>query len=207
MPIKRFLDLVLSAIILMVLSPLILAIALAVWADSGLPIFYRQKRVGRRFCSFTILKFRTMRVNSSGLLVTVRGDKRVSKVGAVLRATKLDEVPQFWNVLRGDMSLVGPRPEVEDFVMLYEERFRSVLSIRPGITDLASIYFRNEEEVLARSEDPLGTYRERILPMKLTFAERYVQDHSIFGDLAIIARTAIVTLCPSRSSSFDSRPT
>lgn len=203
MLLKRCIDVVLSSVILIVLSPLILAVALAVWLDSGSPILYRQERIGFKFRRFTILKFRTMRPHSGGLLVTVHGDNRVSRVGAALRASKLDELPQFWNVLRGDMSVVGPRPEVQEFVMLYEQQFRNVLSMRPGITDLASIHFRNEEKVLAKSDDPLRTYCERVLPMKLNFAERYLKSHSVFGDLAIILRTAVVTVWPNRSTSLD----
>ena len=136
-------------------------------------------------------------------MVTVAGDNRISKVGRFLRLTKADELPQFWNVLRGEMSVVGPRPEVPVYVEFYKERYRSILAVRPGITDLASIYFRNEEAILAQSRDPLCEYRERVLPVKLDLADKYIQERSIFGDFAIIARTAMVTLWAGASSKRD----
>jgi lipopolysaccharide/colanic/teichoic acid biosynthesis glycosyltransferase len=138
-----------------------------------------------------------MWAQSSGPLVTVGGDRRISKVGRFLRFTKIDELPQFWNVLRGDMSVVGPRPEISVYVEFYKERYRNILAVRPGITDLASILFRDEEEVLAQSRDPLREYLERVLPIKLDLADKYIQDRSTFGDFAIIVRTAIAVLMAS----------
>lgn len=187
---KRALDIVLSFLVLVALSPLLLLIALAVVIDSGLPVFYRQERVGREFGRFFIWKFRSMRASGAGPRITVAGDARVTRVGRFLRATKLDELPQFWNVLRGDMSLVGPRPEVEEYVKLFEEQFRRILVVRPGITDLASITFRNEEAVLAASADPQGCYRREILPAKLALAEEYVAKRTLAMDLRILAQTA-----------------
>jgi lipopolysaccharide/colanic/teichoic acid biosynthesis glycosyltransferase len=140
-----------------------------------------------------------MRVQSGGPSLTVGGDSRISNVGRILRFTKIDEFPQFWNVLRGEMSVVGPRPEVPEYVELYKERYRSILAVRPGITDLASIYFRDEEAILARSRDPLSEYRERILPAKLDLADKYIRERSVVGDFAIIVRTAIATLFPDAS--------
>jgi lipopolysaccharide/colanic/teichoic acid biosynthesis glycosyltransferase len=191
---KRGTDIAFSSVILVLLSPVLATIALAVWLDSGSPVWFRQERVGLRFRLFHILKFRTMRASSGGPPVTVGGDARITRVGQYLRLTKLDEVPQFWNVLRGDMSLVGPRPEVPEYVELFNERYRRVLTVRPGITDLASIHFRNEEEILSRSADPLREYAEHLLPAKLDLAEQYVLRHSLMGDLMIILRTAAVTL-------------
>ena len=196
MLLKRIVDITLSILVLLLLSPVLIVAALAVWLESGRPILFRQERVGLRFSRFHILKFRTMRVQSDGPLVTVGGDKRISKVGRFLRLTKVDELPQFWNVLRGEMSVVGPRPEVPVYVEFYKERYRSILAVRPGITDLASIYFRNEEAILAQSRDPLCEYRECILPVKLDLADKYIQERSVRGDFAIIARTAIATVCP-----------
>ena len=196
MLLKRIVDIALSALALLWLSPLLIVVALAVWLESGRPILFRQERVGLRFSRFHILKFRTMRVQSDGPLVTVAGDKRISKIGRFLRLTKMDELPQFWNVLRGDMSVVGPRPELPVYVEFYKERYRSILAVRPGITDIASIYFRNEEAILAQSRDPLCEYRECILPAKLDLADKYIQERSVRGDFAIIARTAIATVCP-----------
>jgi lipopolysaccharide/colanic/teichoic acid biosynthesis glycosyltransferase len=189
MPAKRCLDVAFSSLVLLLLSPILLAVALAVWLGDGSPIFFRQERVGLRFRPFQILKFRTMRV-AGGPSITVGGDERITRAGRLLRLTKLDELPQFWNVLRGDMSLVGPRPEVPEYVDLFRERYRTVLTVRPGITDLASIHFRNEEDVLARSADPLREYAERVLPAKLDLAEEYVSTHTIAGDIAILCHTA-----------------
>jgi lipopolysaccharide/colanic/teichoic acid biosynthesis glycosyltransferase len=190
MLVKRCVDIALSSLVLLLLSPILIVVALAVWLGSGSPILFRQQRVGLRFRRFHILKFRTMRVGD-GRPVTVAGDDRITRVGRLLRATKLDELPQFWNVLRGDMSLVGPRPEVPEYVELFRERYRTVLTVRPGITDLASIHFRNEEEVLSRSADPLREYAGRVLPAKLDLAEEYASTHTVFGDICILFRTAI----------------
>ena len=195
MLLKRRVDIALSIFIALLVSPVLIGAAFAVWLDTGLPVLFSQERVGLGFRRFQILKFRTMRVHSGEPLVTVAGDNRISKIGRILRLTKVDELPQFWNVLRGDMSVVGPRPEVPVYVEFYKERYRSILAVRPGITDLASIYFRNEEAILAQSRDPLCEYRERVLPAKLDLADKYIQEQSALGDLAIIARTAMVTLC------------
>jgi lipopolysaccharide/colanic/teichoic acid biosynthesis glycosyltransferase len=129
-------------------------------------------------------------------MVTVAGDKRITIVGRFLRHTKVDELPQFWNVLRGEMSVVGPRPELPVYVEFYNERYRSILTVRSGITDLASIYFRNEEAIMAQSRDHLCEYRECTLPAKLNPADKFIQERSVRGDFAIIARTAIATVCP-----------
>jgi len=131
MPLKRFLDIVLSSLALLLSSPILVAVSLAVWLASGRPVLFRQRRVGLRFRRFDILKFRTMRA-AAGLSVTVAGDDRVTRIGRFLRHTKLDELPQFWNVLRGDMSLVGPRPEIPQYVEMFEERYRAILTFRPG---------------------------------------------------------------------------
>jgi lipopolysaccharide/colanic/teichoic acid biosynthesis glycosyltransferase len=191
---KRVMDIVLSLLLLVLLSPVLVLAAAAVWLEYGRPVLFRQRRVGRHFLQFEILKFRTMSADNSGPLVTVAGDKRVTRVGHVLRQTKIDELPQLWNVLRGEMSLVGPRPEVPHFVELFHDRYRAVLEVRPGITDLASIKFRHEEAILARSADPEREYGHRILPAKLDLAEQYVEKRSILGDIAIIAKTLQVTL-------------
>jgi lipopolysaccharide/colanic/teichoic acid biosynthesis glycosyltransferase len=189
MLLKRATDVGLSLLVLLLLSPVLAVIAMAVWLDSGSPILFRQRRVGLGFVPFDIVKFRTMH-SASGPLLTVAGDTRVTRVGRFLRATKLDELPQFWNVFRGDMSIVGPRPEVPRYVELYQERYRRVLTVRPGITDLASIRFRNEEEILSGSSDPLKEYAERILPAKLDLADEYVSTRTGFGDISIMLRTA-----------------
>jgi len=204
---KRLFDILISALVLAVFSPLLLLLSAAIVIDSGFPVFFSQERVGRGFRKFRLRKFRTMRTGPSGSLITVAGDSRITRFGRLLRNAKLDEVPQFWNVLRGDMSVVGPRPEVPENVDLYHERYRKILTVRPGITDLASIQFRNEETILAMSRDPLRDYRERILPMKLDLADKYLQTRSIFGDFAIIVRTVMIIVRGSRAriTGVDSR--
>ena len=189
MLVKRCTDMVLSLTALVLLLPVLATVAFLVWLDSGRPVFFRQDRVGLRFQRFQILKFRTMRL-ASGPSVTVAGDDRITRVGKYLRLTKLDELPQLWNVLGGEMSLVGPRPEVQEYVDLFRDRYRTVLTVRPGLTDLASIHFRNEEELLSRSGDPLREYAERVLPAKLDLAQQYVNTHTMAGDISILFRTA-----------------
>jgi lipopolysaccharide/colanic/teichoic acid biosynthesis glycosyltransferase len=191
---KRLFDIFASAAALLVLSPLLLVLSAAIVLDSGFPIFFAQERVGLDFRLFRLWKLRSMYSSLSGPSVTVGGDARITRIGSLIRDAKLDEIPQFWNVLRGDMSLVGPRPEVLEYVEAYKERYRRVLTVRPGITDLASIYFRNEEVLLARSSDPLPYYRDHILPLKLDLADKYIQSRSICGDMAILARTSIAIL-------------
>ena len=187
---KRLLALVLAALALAALSPLLLVIAIVVRLDSAGPVLFRQTRVGRAERPFQILKFRTMRPSSEGRLITVDGDSRITRVGAILRKTKLDELPQLINVLTGTMSLVGPRPEVPRYVALYPAHARRlVLSVRPGITDNAAVEFRNESELLSRSADPERAYIEEILPRKLALYESYVRNRSFLGDLRIIVRT------------------
>ena len=188
---KRVVDVALSSVALIVLAPIMLVIAIAVLVDSGLPILFRQDRVGFQFRIFRIVKFRTMYVQNGGSLVTISGDKRVTRVGRLLRTAKLDEIPQFWNVLCGDMSLVGPRPEVPQYVALFRDRYTEILSVRPGITDLASIEFRNEEAILQDCNDPLRAYEEQILPAKLDLAEKYIRTRSVLGDLLILFHTAM----------------
>jgi lipopolysaccharide/colanic/teichoic acid biosynthesis glycosyltransferase len=193
MLLKRCAEFMLSLAALLLLAPVGAAIAVAIRLDSGGPVFFRQERVGLRFRRFQVWKFRTMRT-ADGPLVTVAGDSRITRVGKFLRARKLDELPQLWNVLRGDMSLVGPRPEVPEYVELFRERYAAVLTVRPGITDLASIRFRNEEDLLSRSSDPLREYAERILPVKLRLAEEYIGTRTMFRDISILFHTASAIL-------------
>lgn len=183
------LDVVVSAAVLLLALPFLPLVAASIVIDSGRPVFFRQLRVGRNAVLFRLLKFRSMRPSTSGSLVTVAGDSRVTRVGRWLRRTKLDEWPQFWNVLVGEMSLVGPRPEVQEYVRLYEERYRRILTIRPGITDLASIRYRNEEALLAVSADPREAYVHTILPAKLCLAEEYLEKQSVWMDFKILIWT------------------
>jgi lipopolysaccharide/colanic/teichoic acid biosynthesis glycosyltransferase len=194
---KRALDIAASAAILLLLLPLFLAIALWVKLDSPGPVFFRQTRVGLRGREFRIFKFRTMQwmPRESMPQITVRNDSRITRAGRCLRAYKVDELPQFLNVLAGDMSIVGPRPEVPKYVGLYPEELRTlVFSVRPGITDLASIRFRNESELLSRSKDPEATYTQEILPAKLDLCVEYVRRRDFWLDVKIILRTITAVL-------------
>ncbi|MDD4593031.1 MAG: sugar transferase [Parabacteroides sp.] len=191
---KRIFDIVVSFLGLLVLSPLLIFCSLAILLGDGFPVFFRQVRVGRKGQSFWLLKFRTMSVQKG----TEKGafdagcSARVTRVGSKLRKTKLDELPQLWNVLKGDMSLVGPRPEVRKWVDEYPEHWAIVLHVRPGITDQASMMFRNEEEILAASNQPEETYKNVILPQKLELYEEYVRTQSFLGDIKIILQTLFV---------------
>ena len=189
---KRLLDLLLSALGLVLLAPLLLGIAVWIKLDSAGPVLFRQQRVGRHGKPFMIHKFRTMAVDAPerGPQITVGADPRITAAGQVLRRTKLDELPQLWDVLRGAMSLVGPRPEVPRYVALYpEETRRIVLSVRPGITDLASLQYRDESAQLAGAADPERAYVEQVLPAKLALSMRYVREASLAGDLRLIFAT------------------
>ncbi|MBX3590987.1 MAG: sugar transferase [Burkholderiaceae bacterium] len=189
---KRGFDIAFSACALFLLSPLLLAVALWIKLDSPGPVFFRQVRVGRDGREFSIFKFRTMGTapESRAPQITVGADPRITRSGAFLRRYKIDEIPQFLNVLVGDMSVVGPRPEVPRYVAMYPpETRRIVLSLRPGITDLASIEYRDESELLAASDDPESTYVNEVMPAKLAQCERYVRERSFAGDLAIVARS------------------
>jgi lipopolysaccharide/colanic/teichoic acid biosynthesis glycosyltransferase len=169
-----------------------LMVAAWIKRDSAGPALYLQSRVGRFGEPFLIHKFRTMRhgVDHGGPQVTVANDPRITKAGHFLRRSKLDELPQLWDVLRGAMSFVGPRPEVPAFVSLYPQDVRDkVLSVRPGITDLASLEFRHENELLAQAQDPYATYVDEVMPRKLEYAMRYVDQASLTLDLKLIART------------------
>lgn len=194
---KRLLDLLGAGLGLLLLSPLLAAAALAIKLDSPGPVFYRQVRVGRGGREFRIHKFRTMTHNPAdrGPQITVGGDARITRVGAFLRRSKLDELAQLFDVLAGDMSLVGPRPEVPRYVALYPADLRDkVLSVRPGITDFASIEFRDENDLLAGSADPDRTYRDEVLPRKLALQARYVDQAGVVTDLRLIAGTLAALL-------------
>ena len=199
---KRCFDIVMSGASLLLLTPLLMTLAIVVALTSRGGPFFRQVRVGRHRRSFRILKFRTMTVRPDAADGTFdAGDRsRVTSVGRFLRKTKLDELPQLWNVLVGDMSLVGPRPEVPAWTEVHRARWDRVLSVRPGLTDPASLMFRHEEELLAAAENPETTYRDEILPRKLELAERYVRDRSFLGDLTLLSATAWAVLSPETGS-------
>ena len=188
---KRLFDLLASAAGLLVLSPLFLLLALWVKSDSPGPVFYRQTRVGRGNRDFRLFKFRSMRPDSDKLgLITVGGhDPRVTRSGYYIRKYKLDEFPQLINVFKGDMSLVGPRPEVRKYVDMYTPEQMRVLSVRPGITSLASIRYRNENEILAKADDPDRCYIEKVMPDKLAIDLEYVDRATLWNDIRLIFST------------------
>ena len=190
---KRFLDITISFFGILILLPVIAIIAILVKIGSKGPIIYKQRRVGIGNIDFDIYKFRTMYLNSDkkGLLTVGDKDPRVTPIGFYLRKLKLDELPQLFNVLFGDMSLVGPRPEVRKYVNYYSEEDMSVLNVRPGITDYASIEFRNENEMLKGCDNPDQKYIEEILPIKLDLNKKYIQNKSFLTDIKIICLTII----------------
>lgn len=195
---KRIFDAAIASIALVALTPLFAVIALLIKITSRGPIFYRQARVGRSGRIFQLTKFRSMIVNSErkGLLITSAGDRRVTPFGRILRRSKMDELPQFWNVVRGEMSLVGPRPEVPLYVDVYSVEQREVLTIRPGITDPASIAYRDEEKVLAGKSDPDLYYRQVVLPHKIDLNREYLKRLSFSYDLWLLLRTVAIVAFP-----------
>lgn len=188
---KRSFDILSSGLGLLLISPILLIVSLAIALSSKGGVFYKQSRVGLNGVNFNILKFRTMFTGSDkkGLLTVGDRDPRVTPIGYYLRKYKLDELPQLINVLIGDMSLVGPRPEVSKYVNLYSKEDRVVLSIKPGITDYASIYFRNENEILNSSSNPEKKYIEEVMPMKLELNKKYIEEKGLLTDLKIIFMT------------------
>jgi lipopolysaccharide/colanic/teichoic acid biosynthesis glycosyltransferase len=191
---KRTMDLAVGLVGILLTWPLLLLIAFAIRLDGDGPVFFRQVRVGRYGRQFRIHKFRTMSVagEGPGLQVTVGEDSRITRLGRLLRRYKVDELPQLIDVVLGNMSLVGPRPEVPGYVECYPPGMRDlVLSVRPGITDEASIEFRKESDLLASQDDPEGYYRRVILPRKLQIYARYVMSHSVAGDVALMWRTIV----------------
>lgn len=196
---KRLFDVISSLIGLLVLSPLFLVIAIWIKLDSKGPVFYRQVRVGRYNKDFRIFKFRSMRVGSDkGSLVTIGGrDPRVTSSGYWIRKFKFDELPQLINVFIGDMSLVGPRPEVRHYVNYWTPEQMHVLDVRPGITDPASIKYRNENELMEQAEDPEKYYIEVIMQEKIKLYMEYVEKHSFFYDLGLIFKTFWVIVSKS----------
>jgi lipopolysaccharide/colanic/teichoic acid biosynthesis glycosyltransferase len=166
-----------------------LLLAIAVKVQDGGPIFFRQQRVGRNGSPFTLWKFRSMRLANQGAAFTSSGDRRITTVGRILRKYKLDELPQLWNVVRGDMSLIGPRPEVPHFVDAESPVWQAVHRVRPGITDLATLVYRDEESILAGFADPEQGYRDAVLPAKLALNLEYLRERSLGRDMKLLALT------------------
>ena len=187
---------VIAAILLVLTAPLLAVIAIATVVESGWPFLFFQTRIGREGRSFRLVKIRSMRQCTKGRSITASGDPRVTRVGKIVRKFKLDELPQLWNVMRGEMSLVGPRPEIPEFVDLDLPIWRSVLQVRPGITDPVSIAYRDEEKLLAAAEDPIRYYRETILPAKLQRNLAYLRERSFWSDLRVLAETVRCAALP-----------
>ena len=198
---KRVFDIAVALLGLFLLFPLGIVIALLIKWDSPGPVFFKQERMGRGLRPFLLYKFRTMRQDAprQGGLITFGDDPRITRVGWVLRKSKIDELPQLINVLKGDMSFVGPRPEVRPYVELFWRDYEEILRIRPGITDLASLTYRDEATLLGRSENPEEEYRKRVLPDKIRLAKEYLRQSSFFFDLSLICKTLFI-LCRSRRS-------
>ena len=193
---KRFFDIIVSLIVLVIIALPMLIVAISIKLDSKGPVFYKQERLTKNKKPFKIIKFRTMRVGADKNLdnLTVKNDPRITKIGAFLRKWKLDELPQFINVLKGDMSLVGPRPETPKMVNLYPNYYDVIFAVRPGITDYASIEFRNESEYYDSIEDSEKIYLEKILPIKIDLKLKYIENLSLKTDIIILFKTAMTII-------------
>lgn len=188
---KRIFDIFFSSLILLVFLPFGIIIAILIALSSRGPIFYKQERIGLHSKPFFLLKFRSMKVDADkqGKLTVGMRDPRITRIGYFLRKSKLDEFPQFINVLKGEMSIVGPRPEVQEYVDLYTEEQRKVLTVKPGITDYASLEYFKENELLGKSKDAQKTYVEEVMPAKLELNLRYISETGVTKDLHIMWRT------------------
>lgn len=188
---KRFFDAGLSFLMILLLLPVFLLLSAWIWLDSGGNVYYRQIRIGRRKKPFQLLKFRTMQEGSDqqGLLTVGNRDLRITRAGYWLRKYKVDELPQLFNILYGEMSFVGPRPEVNKYVALYNQQQQRIFSVKPGLTDWASIYFMHEAELLAKADDPENFYKTELIPMKTQLALKYIDHQSLWTDLHIMLST------------------
>jgi lipopolysaccharide/colanic/teichoic acid biosynthesis glycosyltransferase len=186
---KRLLDIVLAGLGLLILSPVLFASAIAVKLDSRGPVLFQHTRVGRGFQPIRVYKFRTMNWPPRGPDLTTSMDNRVTRTGRVLRNTKIDELPQLINVVIGDMSLVGPRPEVPRYVAVFRKEYEDILTVRPGITGPAAVKYRNESALLDAAADPEALYLSTILPDKIALDRAYVQDRSLLFDFRLLVRT------------------
>lgn len=193
MSVKRLFDVLSAFAGLLLLMPLFILVAAAIKLDDGGPVFFRHERIGKGNKPFGMYKFRSMRVDAAqhGGPLTVGGDPRITRSGRWLRKSKLDELPQLWNVLRGEMSLVGPRPEVAKYVSLYTAEQRKVLDLVPGITDPASIKFRDEEQLLAQANEPERIYIETIMPEKIRLNLEYAAQATFWRDIGVILLTLL----------------
>jgi lipopolysaccharide/colanic/teichoic acid biosynthesis glycosyltransferase len=190
---KRVFDVMGAGIGFVLLTPLLFLVALLIKLDSPGSVFFQQERIGKGFRPFCIYKFRTMLPDAprKGGAITVGNDPRITRVGRILRKTKLDELPQLLNVLKGDMSFVGPRPEVQLYVELFRKDYEEILTVRPGITDLASLKYRHEAELLGQAENPEAMYITQVLPEKIRLAKEYVKQSSFGFDVIVILKTLL----------------
>ncbi len=182
---------------LILVSPVLALLAAAIVVEDGSPVLFRQLRIGRHGNPFWLLKLRSMRNGKAGMAITAKNDSRITRMGSFLRKYKLDELPQLWNVVRGDMNLIGPRPEVPAFVDLESPVWRAVLAVRPGISDLATLIYRNEEEILGARTDPEAYYRAEVLPDKLALNLEYIRRRTPLSDLRLIAMTVRYSFFPA----------
>jgi lipopolysaccharide/colanic/teichoic acid biosynthesis glycosyltransferase len=194
---KRPLDVLLAAVGIVVSAPLWVPMSIAIKLESPGPILHRAQRIGRGGRPFTLLKFRSMRIGQSGLAVTAGNDPRITRTGAILRSSKLDEIPQLINVLRGDMSLVGPRPEDPKYVAGYSESQRLILSVRPGMTGAAAVAYRHEETILAAAPDVERAYLNDVMPAKLALDLDYLSKRSLAVDIGLLVKTALAVIRPA----------
>lgn len=195
---SRLLNAALALVGLLVLSPVLLLVAVAVKLDSPGPVFFKHDRVGLRFKPIGVRKFRTMKWPPGGPELTTSGDSRVTRVGRFLRRAKVDELPQLINVVVGDMNLVGPRPEARRFVEMFRADYEEILTVRPGITGIASLKYRNESALLDTASDAEAFYVERILPDKIKLDKDYVRDRSFLLDIRLLVRTANLLISGSK---------
>lgn len=193
MALKRLFDIFFSFIGIILFSPFFIIATVFIKIDSSGPILFTQERIGKDFRPFKIYKFRTMKhgVEQNGPKITIKGDNRVTRTGRLLREYKIDELPQLFNVLKGDMSFVGPRPEIREYVNLFKAAYVTLLSIRPGITDPASICYSNEESLLSYSDNWEEDYRKIVLPDKIKLSLQYVDNHNLITDMKLIIRTIV----------------
>jgi lipopolysaccharide/colanic/teichoic acid biosynthesis glycosyltransferase len=188
---KRVFDITVAFVLMIIAIPLFVGMIIWIWIDAGLPVFFSQERVGKNEVNFRLHKFRTMKRASekAGQLTVGSRDSRITKSGYYLRKYKMDELPQLWNVIKGDMSLVGPRPEVPKYVSMYTEQQKKVLSVKPGITDHASLLYFSESELLAASNNPEETYIREVMPKKLQLNLEYINNQTIKKDFQILVKT------------------
>lgn len=195
MALKRLFDIVFSSVGIILCLPIFIIAAVLIKLDSFGPVFFTQERIGKDFRPFRIFKFRTMKYDAeqNGPKITIKGDNRITRSGSLLRKYKIDELPQLFNVLKGDMSFVGPRPEIREYVILFKSAYETLLSIRPGITDPASLRYSNEEVLLSHSADWEDNYRNNVLPAKLKLSLQYVENSNLITDMKLIIRTIVKT--------------